>query len=215
MYAYVRQIGITAGVIGALCIAAPSALAQATVTGSTSTQQTSSRSEGGIGIGIKGGPLFSTLSSEAFKSPLGSRTGWIGGLFIGGNRAGVVGVGVDLLFARKTVATDFGDTNLDYFQVPIYLRVNIGSSRASGARVYAVVGPAIDVRLKGEFKFEGITKQTEAVDLGLQGGAGVEFARFLVEGRYTKGLRNIGKDLGTTHEIKSKSFAIMLGVRFN
>ena len=213
MSAYVRSFGFSILTLSIALSAARPAAAQATVTQTTTVSSNSGG--GGIGIGIKGGPLFSTLNSSVVTSPLDTRTGWIGGLFIGGNRPGIVGLGVDLLFARKTVGTPTGDTDLDYFEVPIYLRVNFGSSKASGARVYAVVGPSIDVRLKGQLNFsEGITSQTDAVDVGLQGGAGVEFARFLIEGRYTKGLRNIAKDFSTT-EIKSNSFAIMLGFRFN
>lgn len=214
MRVWVRSLGLLTVVTGVVALGASPARAQSTVT------QTMTISSGddheGIGVGIKAGPLFSALSTDVISSPLDTRTGWIGGLFFGGNRPGVVGVGVDLLFARKKVSTPTGDTNLDYLEVPVYLRVNIGSSSASGARVYAVVGPAFDVRLKGELNFSSsIRSQTEAVDVGVQGGAGVEFARLLIEGRYTKGLRNLGKDLTSSQKITSHSFAIMAGIRFN
>jgi hypothetical protein len=214
MYSSVRRLTVTLGAAMVLGVGAPAAFAQATVTQTTTISQDTDN--GGIGFGIKGGPLFSSLSSDAVTSPLDTRTGWIGGLFIGGNRKGVVGVGVDVLYARKNVSTPTGDTNLDYLEVPIYLRINIGASSASGARLYAVAGPVFDVRLKGELQFDtSIPKQTEGVDVGIQGGAGVEFARLMIEGRYTKGLRDIGKELTLGQKITTQSFAIMVGLRLN
>lgn len=170
----------------------------------------------GIGIGIKGGPLFSSISSDAITDPLETKTGFIGGLFIGGNRAGRVGVGVDLLYARKKFGTADETITLDYLNVPILLRVNGGSSSRGGVNVFGVIGPAFDVRLKGKLDFgDGLDDQTQGVDLGLAVGGGVEITRFIIEGRYQKGFRSLAKDLTAHEKITTKSFAIMLGVRLN
>jgi hypothetical protein len=171
----------------------------------------------GVGIGAKIGPLFSSLSSDAVTEPLETKTGWIGGLFIGGNRPGRVGVGVDILYARKKVGTGDGDTaTFDYLSVPVLLRINGGSQSRSGVNVFGVVGPAFDVKLKSKFSSgEDVDDQVAGFDLGLAVGAGVEITRFLIEGRYMQGLRSIEKDLTGSDKIKTKSFAIMLGVRFN
>ena len=214
MFFRVRPLPILVVAVCALSALPSPAFAQATMTQTTTISQ--NNDDGGIGFGVKFGPLFSSLSTDAVISPLSTRVGWVGGIFIGGNRTGVVGVGVDILYARKNVGTPTGDSHLDYFELPMYLRFNLGGSSASGARLYAVVGPVVDVRLKGELTFEeSLPKQTEGVDVGIQGGLGFEVARLLIEGRYTKGLRDVGSDLSLGHKITTQSFAIMAGLRFN
>jgi hypothetical protein len=170
----------------------------------------------GVGIGAKFGPLFSSISSDAITDPIDTKTGWIGGLFIGGNRPGVVGVGVDILYARKKVGTEDTTVTLDYVEVPVLLRLNAGSQSRGGVNVYGVVGPSFAWKLKGKFNFEdGVDDQTAGFDIGISAGAGVEITRFIIEGRYTQGLRSIAKDLSDSEKITTKSFAIMAGVRFN
>jgi len=187
----------------------------------TTTTQTNNNSgnHGGIGIGAKFGPLFPTFNSEDPADTFDNRTGWIGGLFIGGNRPGLLGVGVDILYARKKFADpDTGtEAKFDYLEVPILLRVNIGSHNLNRVNVYAVVGPAIDWRLNSTLSTgESITDQTSGVDVGVSVGGGVEITRFIIEGRYTKGLRNILNSAGLTNtSIKTNAFAVMFGFRFN
>ena len=196
-----------------LVVGAPSASAQGQITTTTTIQSTAHE---GVGIGIKAGPLFSTLSSDVVADPLDTRTGWIGGLFIGGNRPGVVGLQADILFARKKVGTPTGDVTLDYLEIPVMLRVNAGSSNLDGVSVFGVLGPVLDVRLKGKLNFEdGLDDQTESVDVGITVGAGIEITRFIIEGRYTRGLRSIDKNLSLDREITTRAFAVMFGIRFN
>jgi hypothetical protein len=174
----------------------------------------------GVGIGAKIGPLFSSLS-EAGVSDTGfeNRTGWIGGLFIGGNRAGRVGVGVDILYARKgaTESETQGSINLDYLNVPIYARVNIGSPSRGGASVYGIGGLDLNFLIRSKLSNgDDIKENFKSADYGLALGLGVEITRFLIEGRYTKGLGNIAKDnVEFDTDVKTQSFALMFGVRFN
>jgi hypothetical protein len=206
-------IGITA--FAALLLAASStAFAQGQIT--TQTTISDDDDHQGIGIGIKGGPLFSSFNSDVADHPLDSRTGWIGGLFIGGNRPGIVGVAVDLLFARKKVGTPDGDVTLDYLDIPVLLRVNAGSSSLGGVNVFGVIGPDFQLRLKGKVNFDdSIDDQTAGADVGIAAGAGIEITRFIVEGRYTRGFRSLAKDLSADQKITTQSFSVMFGVRFN
>lgn len=209
----VRLLLSAARILAGLLLSASAASAQGQIT--TTTSVSSSEHEG-IGIGIKAGPLFSSLNSNVVTDPLDTRTGWIGGLFIGGNRPGIVGVGVDILYARKKVGTPDGDVTLDYLDIPVLLRINGGSSGLGGVNVYGVVGPDFEFRLKGKLNFdESLGAQMQAVDVGIAAGAGVEITRFIIEGRYTRGFRNLGKDFTANEKITTQSFAVMLGVRFN
>ena len=57
---------------------------------------------------------------------------------------------------------------------------------------------------------------SDALRKGLHGlGGGVEITRFLAEVRYNEGLRNISKNFSASNDIKTRSFALLIGVRFN
>jgi Outer membrane protein beta-barrel domain len=174
----------------------------------------------GVGIGVKAGPLFSSFHDSTDSITFQKRTGLMGGLFIGGNRSGRVGIATELNVLKRTAKVDDG-TILDFysFQVPVFARINFGSSNTNGANFYALVGPAIDVRFKAQASLGGITQdvkdETESYDASIIGALGFEYARFIVEGRYTQGFRNLSKNLTDTVDIKTKTFALLFGVRFN
>lgn len=169
----------------------------------------------GAGVGIKGGVVFPDFTTDALE--LKGRTGWQGGIWFGGNREGVVGVQGEVNFLQNRAESELvpGDTaKLNYLQVPVLLRIH-NPSRASGFQVYGIVGPSFDVKISETIEGVSFTSDSfETLNVGAMVGAGIEFARVSVEGRYSRGLRNISKDLEAT-ELKSHSFALLLGVRFN
>jgi len=162
------------------------------------------------GLGIKFGPTFATFSSESldFKT----RTGLHGGLFFGGNRDGVLGVQTEVNWLRKKVQGP--SIRIDYLQVPVLLRLNAGASSASGFSAYGIAGPAVELKIADEI--EGVTLDDgfEGADVSLVFGGGFEVARFIVEGRYEKGLRRINNTFNGTADIKKQAFTILFGIRF-
>lgn len=168
-----------------------------------------------IGFGAKFGPLFPSVSKKV--ASFDNRTGWLGGIFFGGNRTGAVGIQVDMLYGKKNVPSPLvvgGDVDVHFFEIPVMARINLGSS--SKAAGYILVGPAFDINLKSELNGLDVKSQYQSLDLGIIGGAGVEITRFLVEARYNWGLRNvINGDLTNTSEIKTRTFVVLFGVRFS
>jgi hypothetical protein len=193
------------------------------VSGVTRSSTAASQSQGGgsrhegIGIGAEIGPIFSSFdeASTDFKN----NSGLEGGIFFGGNRPGTVGVMGKVLYAKKGFKNSTGqlDIDLHYLEVPVLLRVNAGSSSLNGVLVYGLVGPVFDVLLKGSIAGENVKDNYQSLDVGLQFGAGVEITRFVVEGVYTKGLKNVlNPDTVTTiTDLKTHSFAVLFGLRFN
>jgi hypothetical protein len=177
----------------------------------------SSGRDPGVGVGVKGGLLFSTLDFGDNDDFLANKTGFIGGLFIGGNRGGVLGVEADIFYAAKGASIDGTgeDYDIRYLEIPVLLRVNGGARSLSGVSLYGLVGPAMNFRLKSEFGGIDIVDRTEGYDVDLVLGGGIELTRFLAEVRYNHGLRNISKNFSASDEIKTRSFALMIGVRFN
>jgi hypothetical protein len=163
-------------------------------------------------IGVKGGAIFNTFDQAniTFKN----RAGLIGGLFFGGNRKGPVGMMTEVLVAKKGAQTSGGE-NIDvtYLEIPILLRINIGSGGVNGLRVYGVGGPAVDIKLKATQGGADVSSSYRGIDIDLALGAGVEVARLSIEGRWTKGFRNI-QSLTTTSPIHTRSFAVLVGFRF-
>ncbi len=165
--------------------------------------------------GIKFGPTFPKFSTDTTK--FDGRTGWEGGVFFGGKRSGVFGLQGEINWIRKS--GEFGiegqDFRIDYLQLPALLRLNIGSTSASGFGVYGIIGPAVDIKIADEIEGVTIDDGFENADVSLIFGGGLEVARIIVEGRYTKGLRRINNLFSAPTEIKSQSFALLFGLRFN
>lgn len=165
--------------------------------------------------GIKFGPTFAKFSSDSldFKT----RTGVHGGIFFGGNRTGVIGLQGEINWIRKRTATELSNQTIriDYLQVPVLLRLNAGTDSPSGFALYGIAGPAVDFKIADEI--EGITLDDgfEGADVSLVFGGGIEVARIIVEGRYTKGFRRINKLFVDFTDIKTQAFTILFGVRFN
>ncbi len=166
------------------------------------------------GVGIKVGPTFANFSSDAldFKT----RTGIHAGLFLGGNRDGVLGVQTEINWLRKNTETDPVGTQIrvDYLQVPVLLRLNIGAESAGGVRVYGIAGPAVDFKIADEIEGFTLDDGFEGTDVSLVFGGGIEAARIIVEARYDKGLRRINKSFSDVVEIKKQAFTILFGIRF-
>ena len=186
------------------------------VSGMAQAQQRSAGS-GGIGFGVKGGLLFSSLreAGETYKN----HNGWEAGIFFGGNRNGAVGVMGEIPYAKKGAKSSGSALTADnyYLEIPILLRVNIGSAnKNTGAIVYGIAGPVFDVLLKAKLEGIDVKDSYESLDVGVIGGAGVEISRFLVEARLNWGLRNVAKaNGGASTDVKTRSFAVLAGVRFN
>jgi hypothetical protein len=134
------------------------------------------------------------------------------GIFFGGNRSGLIGVQSEINWIRKQAEVGVQDIRIDYLQFPVLLRLNFGTDTAAA---YAIAGPAVNIKLGDEV--EGITLDDgfEGADVGLVFGGGVEVTRIIIEGRYEKGLRRINNTFLDTADIKTQSFTILFGIRFN
>ena len=173
----------------------------------------------GIGIGVKVGPTFNDFTSD--EAPEG-QTGWMGGLFIGGNRGGRVGAAVEINYVKKSAEFTFDDgskstADVKYLQIPILIRFNGGSRTRDGVNVYGIAGPFFNFKVDAAAGFDdAFDDSIEDIDSGFVVGGGVEITRFIVEFRYDFGLRRINKvDDEFVSEVKSRTAAILFGVRFN
>ena len=165
------------------------------------------------GAGIKFGPTFATFSSDALD--FDNRIGLHAGLFVGGSRDKVVGIQTEFNWLRKNGETEAGQQiRIDYFQVPVLLRLNAGSSSANGFAAYGIVGPAVELKIADEIQGITLDDGFEGADVSLVFGGGIEVVRIIVEARYEKGLRRINNNFSDFTEIKKQAFTILFGLRF-
>jgi hypothetical protein len=180
----------------------------------------------GIGIGIKGGWLFSKFSAEGAE--FDRRTGQQIGIFFGGNRPGLIGVMAEVNYGKKSSGDpEDEDAQLDlrFVSVPVVMRVNGGARSLNGVSFYGIVGPQLDWLLSqklvigdDEFDLEDdLGDETEGFEVSLVIGGGIEITRFIAEVRYIHGLKSIAPefDVADATDLKSRSFAILFGFRFN
>ncbi len=168
----------------------------------------------GVGVGVKGGYLYSSFDFENVADVIDGSNGWMAGLFFGGNRPGRVGVMGEVNVQAKRGESGAENVTIYYLQVPALLRINGGSRSTSGVSAYGIIGPAIDLKIGEDFSDITDTDEIESVDVSLVAGVGVEISRFIIEGRGTWGLRNIAKE-GEGLDVKTRTFAILVGLRFN
>jgi hypothetical protein len=111
------------------------------------------------------------------------------------------------------------ELQLDYLEVPVLARF---SRPAPGMRWYAIAGPTFAVRLRAVSRFdfedgaveEDYSDLIERFDFGIAVGGGVEFGRFVFDGRYTHGLSNIDPFDADDERLRNRAIAITAGIRF-
>jgi hypothetical protein len=161
------------------------------------------------GVGVKGGFLYPTFKFNDFDQVINGNTGWMAGLFFA-DRAPGVHAAAELNFLQKKGTYNNENLSINYFQIPIFVRGNFGSTGAIG---YVFGGPNFDFKI-GEGSKITLFNDYAGFDFGLTAGVGGEFSLFIVEIRGTWGLRNIAKDF-TASELKTRSFAGLIGIRFH
>ena len=179
-----------------------------------------------VAVGVKAGVNFANLNFDADDASVNfdQRKGFVGGLFVVWPANSLVALQSEVLYSQKGAQIEEGGMTaklkLDYVDIPVLARVS--SPASGGASFHVFAGPSFAVRVsaKTEASFEDeeqsedIGDDVERFDLGLVAGAGLEFGRFVIDGRYTWGLSNINKDDEDDVKIKTRVFAVMAGIRF-
>lgn len=166
------------------------------------------------------GATFSTLRGI---DGLDSRTGLIGGVTLASRSA--LGLQSGLLFVSKGAkgSTSNADgVQLDYVEVPLELRINLGGSSNVNPHVYAgpYLGLKIDCKVDGTSgncdDVPGISTKTVDVGGAVGGGLDFSFGPLVLTGglRYAFGVSNVAEfEFGSVREsAKNGSFAIYTGL---
>ena len=176
--------------------------------------------------GIKGG--FNNTKfwfDEGDRSEVDARTraGLVVGLFTSIELAPRFAFQPEFLYSQKGSTLRFAfdpdqelEVKLDYFEIPLLadIRLNEGVNRVS-----LMVGPTISFRTKAEtdpdlgFDGEDVGDALEKNDFGLTAGAALTMGQFVIDGRYTWGLKNINVDKDE-EKITNRTLSVTVGWRF-
>jgi hypothetical protein len=104
----------------------------------------------------------------------------------------------------------------NYLDMPLHFK--FGRS----GRPYFLAGPSVGFRLAAEARetVSGATEtrdfsdQIKSVDVGVSFGAGASFGRFLIEGRWTEGLRDVDSQGQFESAVRHRVIGVLAGFRF-
>jgi hypothetical protein len=222
---------VAIALVGAIVTATPAYAQQKAAFnfGGVSVAPAQPTQDSGIGVGALGGLTFTSASGDDSVG-ISSGTGWMVGIWFGGNVNGAVGFMGELSYVRKRIQDEtFPDDNYletDYLEIPALIRINIGSRAREGVRGYGLVGPVFDIRLGSKLVDGGfeipeaeLENQFSAVDIGLMLGAGIEWNRIGFEFRYSWGLTRLATDeavdAGNLPDVKNNTIQLVGKIRFN
>jgi hypothetical protein len=150
-------------------------------------------------IGIEGGFNVASLNDPTPGNVYASRLGFVGGGFINLPLGPTLSLQPELLYSQKGGQINGNSYQVDYFEVPVLLDINIIGP------VGILAGVAFDANLASQ----GLTT-VNRTDVGLVAGVQVFLSKFLVSGRYEIGLT----DVDTTTKIQNGTFTLMAGLSF-
>jgi hypothetical protein len=193
-----------------------------TVGVSSATAQT------GASFGVKAGANFANLNfsgDDEVDVSFDQRIGLVAGAFVLVPMSETFGFQIEGLYSQKGATFEEGDfeerIEMDWFDVPVLARYTIPSSTNTSFHLFA--GPSFSFKLgaKSIFEFEGEGEEEEdfedevkGFDFGLVIGAGVEFGRFVIDGRYTHGFTDLNDVEDEIVETRNRVFSLMAGFRF-
>ena len=177
---------------------------------------------GGFKAGVTAARLPGVTDAVEVTVDEETRWGGTGGVFVTVPINDSVAFQPEALYVMKgaTLAVGPGTTlsfDANYLEVPLFLR--FGRSSRS---LYFLVGPAVGFRLSAEARevVNGVTEtrdfsdQIKRVDVGVSFGGGGTIGRFLVEGRWTEGLRDVESEDQFGTDVRHRVFALLAGFRF-
>ena len=177
-------------------------------------------------FGVKAGVNFANLNFEGEDADVNfdSRMGFVGGLFVVVPSNSPFALQAEALYSQKGAQFESegfeSKVRLNFLEVPVLARFSTPASNGSSFHVFA--GPSFGFKLSAEAvdSFEGEEETTDldddvkSFDLGLVIGAGVEFGKFVIDGRYSWGMTDLNNDDTEDLKVKTRTFSVMAGFRF-
>ncbi len=171
----------------------------------------------GTAFGIKAGVNFANIAGDD-TGDLNSLTGFVGGGFVDIPMSPTLSIQPEVFYSQKGAKYEEMGTDvsikLDYIDIPVLLKFTMAGE---SARPFFLFGPSIGFSASSKVSAGDVSMDLEGVastDFGLVFGIGVNFQKFLIEGRYGLGLSDINDDETITQSNNNTAFQLMLGYGF-
>ncbi len=150
-------------------------------------------------IGVEAGFNLASLNGPNVNDVFASRLGFVGGGFLNLPFGPTLAFQPELLYEQKGGMVNGNPYRLGYMEVPVLLDVSLIGPLG------IILGPAFAANVD----HVGVTNPNSS-DVGLILGAQLNFARFLVSGRYELGLTDVTAD----QSVQNGTFTFMAGFSF-
>lgn len=166
------------------------------------------------GLVVKGGMSFGGVSNSGVFPGSKSRNGFAIGL--GLVTSAPLGLGIEGLYAQRGITGDAGGgRELDYIDIPVYLRLGLTNPTAEP---YFLAGPQISLELKCDDNGDDCPSGRDNVSYSAVIGAGLRFpqaAGISVEARYVYGLSDLKlSTVSDSDSYQTRSFLVLFALGF-
>ena len=170
-------------------------------------------------FGIKAGLNYSNVTSDQDFDDLEGQANFLVGALYQINLSDNFAIRPEAIYIRKGASYDVlgldADFKSDYFEIPVMAVIGLGSIPLN-----IQVGPQFSYLLSSQYSLGGTEiefgdDELENVDYGVALGVGAKINNFILDLRYTRGLKNYDKDSsdgGITIEASSKHFGLQAAV---
>lgn len=200
-------------------------------------------------VGIKGGVVFATISEEGddvSRDDIENRSivAPVLGLTFGMNVGDIVIIQPELLYSQgggsntyNVLGAETKNTyRIHYLELPVLVKLKIGNEEMDGMGFHIAAGPFIGYALNGKYTSkttaDGTTlfdvednftfddkDDTERLNYGMLGSAGVSFGNLEVDLRYNYGFNNLlDRDANNNNDnkptLQTRGVALTLGLMF-
>ena len=171
----------------------------------------------GTAFGIKAGVNFANIAGDDVDD-LNSLTGFVGGGFVDIPMSPTFSIQPEVFYSQKGAKYEEMGTDvsikLDYVDIPVLLKFTMAGE---SARPFFLFGPSVGFSVSSKLSVNDESFDLDGVastDFGLVFGIGVNFQKFLIEGRYALGLSNVNDDEAVSGSNNNTAFQLMLGYGF-
>ena len=170
-----------------------------------------------MSYGVKAGINYADVSFDGDVASSG-RVGLLAGGFVTLPLRGWLAAQAEVIYTVKGTSVDIADIEtdfiVDYVEVPLLARISFRRN------MYVAGGPsmAFRVRARSRTDFGGSTEEidvkddVESFDLGIVGAVGIEFGKWVFDGRYTHGLSDL--DPSEDAKTRNRAFSFSAGIKF-
>ena len=174
-----------------------------------------------MSYGAKAGINYATVNFDGEGDvPSSGRIGLLAGGFVTIPLSGWLSLQPEAIYTVKGASLDIAGIDsafiVDYFEVPVLARISVGRN------LYVAGGPSMAFRLRAKTRTRfgdsteemDVKDEVESFDLGIVGAAGMEWGRWVFDGRYTHGFSDFDADTSDDVKMRNRVFSLSAGIKF-